>query len=81
MLRHVLASLLHDFNDCQKQFLERGIGKLFTRQCRLGIQAFLPCPQLQDLEILATQYLTHNFAQLATILQNSEENLTIPKAN
>ena len=53
------------------------------RKCRLGIQALLPlfpCPQLQHLETSAIQHLTNNFSQLATTLQNPQEELDHTKA-
>ena len=54
------------------------------RKCRLGIQALLPlfpCPQLQHLETSAIQHLTNNnFSQLATTLQNPQEELNHTKA-
>ena len=53
------------------------------RKCRFGIQALLPtfpCPQLQHLETTAIQHLTTNFPQLATVLQNPQEELDHTKA-
>ena len=53
------------------------------RKCRLGIQALLPtfpCPQLQHSETTAIQHLTTNFPQLATVLQNPQEELDHTKA-
>ena len=53
------------------------------RKCRFGIQALLPtfpCPQFQHLETTAIQHLTTNFPQLATVLQNPQEELDHTKA-
>ena len=53
------------------------------RKCRLGIQVllpFFPCPQLQHLQTSAIQHLTNNFSQLATTLQNPQEELDHTKA-